>query len=248
MASTTETGHAKNVATFEDLISYCNGYGAMYNPSKNLLQPGSLRVQLTAAQVALQSVKETKTVYDNATNAREIAFKPLKPLAVRIISALSATDAAQQTINDVRTVINRIQGRRATPKRVSEIINGEGGEEPVRTFSVSQQSFDKMIDHFSHLVTILAAEPNYRPNEDELKVSNLNTRIADLRAKNRDVVNAHAALSNARIGRDRTLYGNATGILDIAHAVKLYVKSLFGLSSAEFKQVRQLSFSRIGRN
>ncbi|MBK7148718.1 MAG: hypothetical protein IPH78_07800 [Bacteroidetes bacterium] len=34
MASTTETGHAKNVANFEDLISFCTGYGASYNPSK----------------------------------------------------------------------------------------------------------------------------------------------------------------------------------------------------------------------
>jgi len=34
MASTSETGHAKNVANFEDLISFCTGYGTAYNPSK----------------------------------------------------------------------------------------------------------------------------------------------------------------------------------------------------------------------
>ena len=37
MPSTSETGHAKNVANFEDLISFCNGYGAAYNPSKAAL-------------------------------------------------------------------------------------------------------------------------------------------------------------------------------------------------------------------
>ena len=37
MASNSETGHAKNVANFEDLISFCNGYGATYNPSKEAL-------------------------------------------------------------------------------------------------------------------------------------------------------------------------------------------------------------------
>ncbi len=31
MASTTETGHAKNVANFEDLISFCQGYGTTVN-------------------------------------------------------------------------------------------------------------------------------------------------------------------------------------------------------------------------
>ena len=34
MASTSETGHAKNVANFEDLISFVTGYGATYNPTK----------------------------------------------------------------------------------------------------------------------------------------------------------------------------------------------------------------------
>ncbi len=42
MASTTETGHAKNVATFEDLISFCTGYVAAYNPSKAGLKPPAI--------------------------------------------------------------------------------------------------------------------------------------------------------------------------------------------------------------
>jgi len=34
MASTSETGHSKNVATFEKLVSIITGFGAVYNPSK----------------------------------------------------------------------------------------------------------------------------------------------------------------------------------------------------------------------
>lgn len=34
MASTSETGHAKNVANFSTLISFCTAYGTKYNPSK----------------------------------------------------------------------------------------------------------------------------------------------------------------------------------------------------------------------
>ena len=34
MASTIETGHAKNVANFDDLISFATGYGTAFNPSK----------------------------------------------------------------------------------------------------------------------------------------------------------------------------------------------------------------------
>jgi len=38
MTSTTETGHAKNVANFESLISICTGYGTAYNASKENLK------------------------------------------------------------------------------------------------------------------------------------------------------------------------------------------------------------------
>ena len=38
MASTSETGHAKNTANFQDLIEFVAGYGATFNPSKNSLK------------------------------------------------------------------------------------------------------------------------------------------------------------------------------------------------------------------
>jgi hypothetical protein len=109
MASTTETGHAKNVATFEDLLSFCTGYGATYNPSKAALKLPALNTQLTAANAALQTVKVTKTAYDNATNAREVAFKPLKTLATKIVNALTATEATKQTVDDVKTTRSHLK-------------------------------------------------------------------------------------------------------------------------------------------
>ena len=33
-----ETGHAKNIANFQDLIAFCTGYGATYNPTKTALK------------------------------------------------------------------------------------------------------------------------------------------------------------------------------------------------------------------
>jgi hypothetical protein len=37
MASKSEVGHARNVANFQDLIAFVNGYGATYDPSKTVL-------------------------------------------------------------------------------------------------------------------------------------------------------------------------------------------------------------------
>jgi hypothetical protein len=237
MASTSETGHAKNVATFEDLISFCTGYGATYNPSKAALKLTSLTPQLTAAQAALQAVKTAKTAYDNATNSREVVFKPLKSLATKIINALTATDALKQTIDDARTIVNKIRGKRAKK------VETPDGAEPVKTVSTSQQSYDNMIDHFVQLIALLTAEPKYLPNENELKLTGLNVTLTDLKAKNTGVINAVTAVSNARIARDKALYGEGTGMVVTAMDVKTYVKSVYGASSPQYKQVSKLKFT-----
>ncbi len=244
MASTTETGHAKNVATFEDLISFCTGYGAAYNPSKVALKIPGLNTQLTAANAALQGVKTAKTAYDNATNAREISFKPMKSLATKVVNALAATDTADQTVDDVKTTNMKIQGRRATKVEKPSAEALAKGAEPVKTASTSQQSYDKMIDHFAQLIATLTAEPKYLPNENELKLTALNTMLADLKAKNTVVINATTAVSNARIARDKALYAERTGMVDIALDIKTYVKSLFGTSSPQYKQVSGLKFTK----
>ena len=35
MSSTQESGHGQNVAAFEQLVSFCKGYGTSYNPAKD---------------------------------------------------------------------------------------------------------------------------------------------------------------------------------------------------------------------
>ena len=84
MASTSETGHAKNVANFESLISFCTGNGTAYNPSKNGIKIAAMNTLLTSARTSLQTVKTTKTAYDNSTNTRENAFASLKKLSTRV--------------------------------------------------------------------------------------------------------------------------------------------------------------------
>lgn len=74
MASTSETGHHKNVSSFESLISFCQGYGTTYNPSKNSLKLPQLQTQLASVKANITSVTNTSVAFNNAVNARKIAF------------------------------------------------------------------------------------------------------------------------------------------------------------------------------
>ena len=170
MSTFIETGHAKNVANFEDLISFCIGYGAAYNPVNANKKIPALQAKQTAALAAIQTVKTTKTAFDNSTNAREIIFETLKKLSTRIVNALEATTATTQTIDDAKTVNRKMQGKRAGSSSKLASANTTTVTVPnaapaVTTISVSQQSFDSLIDNFTKLIQVVSTEPAYLPNE-----------------------------------------------------------------------------------
>lgn len=246
MASTSETGHAKNVANFEDLISFCNGYGGNYNPSKAILQIGNLTTLHSNAESSITGVTTAKNAFTDVTNQRQTAFDPLRKLCTRIVNALDATDATDKLVKDAKTINNKIQGKRAAAKKAKpSTADSEAAED--KTISVSQQSYDALIDNFGKLIDLVGTEPTYTPNEPELQISTLQTNLGNLKATNTAVVNAYTNYSNARITRNNILYGQTSGLVDVALEVKKYVKSVFGATSPQYKQVSKLEFKKRGK-
>lgn len=244
MASTSETGHAKNVANFEDLISFCTGYGTAYNPSKTAIQLSALNTLYSNAQNALAGLTSNKTVFDNATNARQAAFEPLKKLATRIVNALDATEATDELVKDAKTINRKLQGKKAPRYKAGAVLARTNETEEIKQISTSQQSFDSLIENFAKLIELVSTEPSYTPNETELQISTLQTNLGNLKATNTAVVNSYTNYSNARITRDSILYATNSGLVDIALEVKKYVKSVFGATSPQYKQVSKLEFKR----
>ena len=252
MSSSIETGHAKTVANFEKLIDYCEGYGTIYNPSKTTISLASLKTLHNKAKEVLTEVNSNFPSYSNAIAAREIVFAPLSKLATKVINALKATDTSDQVIDNARTIIRKLQGRRASAKtKQAEVPTVENPEEikivlPIepKEISASQMSFDSRIENLDKLIKLISSVPEYAPNEEELKISSLTTLYNDLRAKNTAVMQAVVPISNARITRNEILYKEKTGLVDVALDVRAYVKSIFGATSPQFKQISKLSFRK----
>lgn len=243
MTSTSEVGHAKNVANFEDLIAYCTAYGAAYNPSKTTLQLTSLNTLLTTAQAEITNVATAKNNFDTVTGERQLAFEPLKPLATKIFNYLSVTDATMQTIADAKTINNKLQGRRSGTVRETPPTEGDG-ETETNTVSVSRQSYDSLTENFSAYIDLVSSVPSYTPNETELTTASLTTFLTNLQTANTNVINAEVAYSNARISRNNVLYAENTGLVAVALDVKKYVKAVFGATSPQYKQISGIKFTR----
>ena len=244
MPSTSETGHAKNVANFETLISFCVGYGATYNPSRDALKVANLQTLLTDAKAVIVDCKAKETAFDNATDARKESFSTLKALGTRVVNALSVSGVADSVVEGARTINRKLQGQKANGSVTSEPVSTESGTPAPSTASSSQQSYDNLVEHFNGLIELVSSHTEYNPNEIELKVATLQTYSTELRTANTNVQNANTDWSNSRISRDKTLYADNTGLVDIALDVKAYVKSVFNSTSPQYGQISGIEFKR----
>lgn len=249
MTPISETGHHKNVANFEELHTICTGYGAAYNPSNPNISITSLTQTLTSAKASLSKHKSAKADFDKMSNQREIIFNPFKKLSTRIINALESTDVPALTIGDLRTINRKIQGKRADnsmPETPTVDANNSSPETPeIKKISVAQLSFSSNIDNFSKIISNLDIETKYTPNETDLKIVNLKTKLSEMEDVNSKTISLANKYSSAIIERNKTLYAPETGLIDISKKVKKYVKSVFGASDPNFKMISKISFKTV---
>lgn len=240
MISTSETGHAKNIANFQRLIEFVTDYGTAYNPSKASLKLPELLTLKTESDSALLDVIDKNTVYNNSVNQRVSAFADIKPLATRLVNALQTTEAGAETIKDAKGFNRKIQGKRTAAPQTPTDPN-----EPVpNTISSSQLSYDQLIQHFTGLVSVLRYEVSYAPNEVDLKIASLDVVIEDMVEKNAEVARSYTKISSARTVRDQTLYQRQDSLLETALEIKKYIKSVFGTTSPQYEQVKGILIKR----
>lgn len=243
MASISETGHAKNVENFEKLISAVTGYGLTFNPSKESLKFSALEALLTDANKTLNNTNHALLDYSNTVAARVNSFSTLTKLITRVNNAIKITDTSSQISETATSIIRKLQGTRTRTKITNETQKPSRAEKKeISKSSTSQMSYDSRLSNLEKLITLLNTVESYNPNEEDLKVSNLIALHNDLNYKNSDVVIASIQLSNSRISRNRILYHEQTGLVDIATSTKVYIKSVYGASSPQFKQVSKLNF------
>lgn len=244
MASTTETGHAKNVANFEQLTIECTALGTSYNPSNAAIKLAALNAQLASAKANIAAVNTAQAANSNAIAARDVVFSPLSKLSTRILNSLKASGTTVKVDESAQTLVRKLQGRRATAKLTDEEKKAaEAAGKSVNEISASQMSIDNRLDNFDKFIKLLTSVTLYAPNEADLKVAALTATYNDLKAKNLAAVNSETALSNARIARDLVLYADNTGMVDISMDVKTYVKSIFGATSPQYKKISKLKFT-----
>ena len=243
--SKSETGHVKNWTAFHELISFCNGYGANYKPSRDIHKLVHLNSLYAEGKSALSTLKDAVRIFNVAVGDRQRTYADLKLLVPRIISALESCGTTADIMADVMGINRKLTGRRATPKETPDTPTAAGEIPSDKTISVSQLSFDRQSDHFEELCKLVATVPTFLPNESDLTLDALVWKATQLEEANKKVVNLFTDVSNARIRRNAVFYNPLMGIVATAKSVKGYIRSAFGHKSPEYKQVAALEFRTI---
>ena len=252
MAKSSEISHSKNVTNLETLIITCAGFGVDYNPSNPNISLISLKVLHDNAKLALKSVKEKETNFNSIEGERKLKFAPVRPLATKVLNALKASSVMVTVIKDAETINRKIQGKRAdnstSTSQIEEknIDNPDEEQMPSKDKkSVSQQSFDMQIDHLEKLIELVSLEPKYAPNETPIKVDSLQSFKNELESLNTKVKASSTEYKIALNDRNTLFYAQETGLVETTIQVKNYIKSVFGATSQQYKQVSKLTFKNL---
>jgi hypothetical protein len=239
MASTSETGHAKNIANLKALNEVNTGFGATYAPSNALLILATMVTQHTTCDGLQGTVNAQNGIFKPLVNARVIAFKDVDGIVRKIRNFVKSCGASDEFVADVNTLAKKVLGERAT--KVTPTPGDPAGT------SASQQSYDNIVNNFDALVELLKNEPAYTPNETAIKIVTLDAKVVSLNNANNSVKTGRTPYNTAIIARNKALYTTKTGLCDVGQASKDYVRSTFGFSSPEFKLVSKYKFTTLAK-
>lgn len=243
MASTSETGHARNVAQFKKMLTSVRLYGPPYNPADDSLKLPQLEALLLDAQASIVEVTLKKRAHDNSINHRKALFKDLKPFSSRLINVLKSSKISKDLLKDALFFTRKMRGGRAVA--ITTQVSLDVNTPPPNKNSTSQQSFTQVLEHFAGLIALLDSAPSYRPNEVEMQVNTLRIKQQELDIANEDVDIAGVYADNIRAHRDNILYKNPINLYDVALEVKNYVRGVFGPKSSQYKQIQSLKFNKM---
>jgi hypothetical protein len=253
MASTSETGHANNVALFNELITICKGFGSRYKPALKKLELASVTAQAKEGEMLQAALNKAIAPRTTAVAKKDKAFEGMSKRVTRALSAYKSCKPLPGELHSAQTIARLIKGEKGNGKKTPDKEPKDVTEGPVPKGAGNEQSDDKSnsrmgvdsrVENLNRFIEGLVSSGVYVTNEEEITIAALTDYSNTLKVLSKAVTEAEQPEGEARKLRDAALYTPDTGILDIAQGMKDYVKSAFGTRSPEYKAVARIQFKR----
>jgi|GEM_PF-2065510 len=251
MKTNSESGHARNVANLETLITHCITFGPQYNPTRTAMTIQGMQNILQLAHAEQQKVRTKKSAMDNLIDDRDHDFDLARKIYPRIIRTLEISGASDLTLAQAKAIHRKLTGRRkseaepAENREPQELSNPGNLPATRRRNSVSQLSYDNVLENFASLIQLVTDEPVYATNEPDITVAGLNALLASMRAKHSAAKIGEAEYKEALRTRNQVIYTDGDSVCSLGRNVKKYVQVLYGPRSKEYKPLAGIQFRKV---
>ena len=235
MASTSETGHNKNVANFSTAYQILEEMNTLYNPSNSKIQLVNLDPVRSSLQITIAELNNNKPIYKNAVADRENAIAPLGKLMTKTLNYAKSIDISATDKENITAQAKKIRGDQKPKKVNPETIETDG-------ISTSQMSYDSRIANLDTYINQLSSHPEYVPNETEIQITSLQTLQTNLITLSSAVNSAGNALITSRSNRNNILYNNNINVIQLIKDIKAYLKSLGDAGKPYYNAIVKLQF------
>ena len=235
MASTSETGHNKNVANFSTAYQILEEMNTLYNPSNSKIQLVNLDFVRSSLQITIAELNNNKPIYKNAVADRENAIAPLGKLMTKTLNYAKSIDISATDKENITAQAKKIRGDQKPKKVNPDTIETDG-------ISTSQMSYDSRIANLDTYINQLSSHPEYVPNETEIQITSLQTLQTNLITLSSAVNSAGNALITSRSNRNNILYNNDINVIQLIKDIKAYLKSLGDAGKPYYNAIVKLQF------
>ncbi|WP_396147934.1 hypothetical protein [Flavobacterium sp.] len=240
MASTSEKGHAKNVANANLLNTFIIELGATYNPSNPKLLLANLQTIYTNSFSQQEAVNTLVAPYSVAVDNRELIFAPVSKKITKLRRVYKSTNGVTPAqLEDFMTIARKLKG-------IRKINNAPTTDTTIEQtqHSTSQMSYDQRTNNMDLLISLFQNTPNYDPNEVEYKVATLQAEKAQMLQATQGVANTFVPLNSARSTRNNTMYLSDDNLVDTFNKAKDYLFTILDSNSVQYKAISKIKFKK----
>jgi len=243
MSKTYETGHAKNVANANLIISYITQLDTIYKPSNADIELDNLQTIYTAAFADMEDINAALPPYTLAVDDRKMVFAPVNKKLTKLHKVYRATKGVTEAqLEDFMTISRKLRGTRKTQPAAPVPPETEQTQ-----YSVSQLSYDQRTNTFAQLIELLQNTPNYAPNETEYQIRTLQIEREQMMRTTQQVADTYFPLNMARGKRNQTMYTGKTNLVDTFNTSKDYLYTILDTKSPEYKAIAKLKFKKLAK-
>jgi hypothetical protein len=241
--------HAYNAEAFEKLLGICTKHGASYNPGNAAIERTALQALLEEAQKSIHAVHKAESDLVKAVNLRQSAYDGLSLLGTSIVNIAEAGGMPPAHLKDLNRITKKFRSQPFNGTAQKEGPGGQAGqsgvsepspETPVRFNRIL--GFGSKLQTLAEVIQFLEGEATYNPKEPQFTIEGLKDKVEELHAHNAKVNQAKTALKLAKAFQHESIFNKMSGLCGIGRRVKRYLRGVFKLNSAQYKEVQTIKF------